>query len=64
MIIEVPHLASLRGKEREISILRSENGETWIEHLVPATDEALHAALDGNFQGQPSVWLIPLNKYK
>ena len=32
VIIEVPHFASLRGKEREIVILRSDNGENWKEH--------------------------------
>lgn len=32
MLIDIPHFASVRGKEREIIILRSENGETWREH--------------------------------
>lgn len=47
MIIEVPHFASLRGKEREITVLRSENGQTWREHTVPATEEAFNDALQG-----------------
>lgn len=51
MIIEVPHLASLRGKEREICILRSDNGQVWQEHTMEATDEAVHEALDGSFEG-------------
>ena len=41
MIIEVPHFASLRGKEREIVILRSDNGETWKEHTLEATEDAV-----------------------
>ncbi|XP_019700064.1 ankyrin-2 isoform X2 [Harpegnathos saltator] len=32
VLIDIPHFASIRGKEREIIILRSENGETWKEH--------------------------------
>ncbi|XP_011645228.1 ankyrin-2-like [Pogonomyrmex barbatus] len=32
VLIDIPHFASVRGKEREIIILRSENGETWKEH--------------------------------
>jgi ankyrin len=32
MLIDIPHFASVHGKEREIIILRSENGETWKEH--------------------------------
>ena len=55
IVIEVPHLASLRGKEREICILRSDNGETWHEHNLVATDEAVSAALEGSsFEGQTS----------
>lgn len=38
IILEVPHFASLRGKEREIVILRSDNGTTWREHAVEAAD--------------------------
>lgn len=32
--MEVPHFGSLRDKEREIIILRSDNGENWREHSV------------------------------
>ena len=48
----MPHFASLRGKEREIVILRSDNGETWREHMVEATEEAVQEALDGSFEGE------------
>ena len=52
VLIEVPHFASLRGKEREITVLRSENGQTWREHTVPATEEAVQEALQGaSFSG-------------
>ena len=52
VILEVPHFASLRGKEREIVILRSDNGETWREHSMEATEEAIHGALNGSFEGE------------
>lgn len=32
VLIDIPHSASVTGKEREIIILKSENGETWKEH--------------------------------
>ncbi|XP_017869043.1 PREDICTED: ankyrin-3 isoform X1 [Drosophila arizonae] len=34
IVLEVPHFGSLRDKEREIIILRSDNGESWREHSV------------------------------
>ncbi|XP_062581044.1 ankyrin-2-like isoform X29 [Saccostrea cucullata] len=45
IVIEIPHFASLRGKEREIKILRSNNGEKWEEHPIAATDDAVQKAL-------------------
>lgn len=36
VLIEVPHFASLRGKEREIIILRSDSGDVWREHQLDA----------------------------
>jgi len=52
VLIEVPHFASLRGSEREITILRSDNGQTWREHSTVATEEAVQDALEGSFSGQ------------
>lgn len=52
VIIEVPHFASLRGKEREIVILRSDNGETWREHTLEATEEAVQEVLNESFDGE------------
>ena len=51
VIIEVPHFASLRGKEREIIILRSDNGETWREHTLEASEEAVLEVLNASFDG-------------
>lgn len=48
-MIEVPNFGSLRGCEREIVILRSDNGETWREHTVEATDEVVKDILGANF---------------
>ena len=49
VIIEVPHFASLRGKEREIVILRSDNGENLKEHTLEATEEAVQEVLQDSF---------------
>jgi hypothetical protein len=46
VIMEVPHFASLRGKEREIVILRSDNGETWREHTIDNSDEIISEVLN------------------
>ncbi|EEC06471.1 ankyrin 2,3/unc44, putative [Ixodes scapularis] len=52
VILEVPHFASLRGKEREITILRSDNGETWKEHTLEASEEAVQEVLNESFEGE------------
>ena len=56
VILEVPHFASLRGKEREIVILRSDNGETWREHTLEATEEAVQEVLNESFDGEGGYW--------
>ncbi|CAL4058757.1 unnamed protein product, partial [Meganyctiphanes norvegica] len=61
VIIEVPHFASLRGKEREIVILRSDNGETWREHTLEATEEAVQEVLNESFDGEDLKQLEDLN---
>ncbi|CAH1737494.1 unnamed protein product [Aphis gossypii] len=50
VMIEVPNFGSLRGSEREIVVLRSENGETWREHTVEVTDEVVKDILGANFE--------------
>ena len=55
ILIEVPHFASLRDKEREIVVMRSDDGETWSEHPLVATDDAVAKAMEGVFEGGNSV---------
>ncbi|XP_067644443.1 ankyrin-2 isoform X3 [Eurosta solidaginis] len=50
VIMEVPHFASLRGKEREIIILRSDNGETWREHTIDNAEEIMHDVMQQCFE--------------
>jgi len=52
-LIEVPHQASLHNGEREVYVLRSDNGQTWHEHPALAPNADVNDALDGCFQGQP-----------
>ncbi|MBN3304428.1 ANK3 protein, partial [Amia calva] len=47
VIVEIPHFGSMRGKERELIILRSENGETWKEHQYDNKSEDLNEILNG-----------------
>ena len=52
VLLEVPHFASLRGQEREVTILRSDDSRTWKEHPIVTTDEAVTKCLSGNFEGE------------
>ncbi|XP_072873672.1 ankyrin-2 isoform X20 [Chlorocebus sabaeus] len=47
VIVEIPHFAALRGKERELVVLRSENGDSWKEHFCDYTEDELNEILNG-----------------
>ncbi|XP_056251294.1 ankyrin-3-like isoform X32 [Seriola aureovittata] len=47
VIVEIPHFGSMRGKERELIVLRSDNGDTWKEHQSDARPEDLVDLLTG-----------------
>uniref|UniRef100_A0A673CV91 Ankyrin 3a n=1 Tax=Sphaeramia orbicularis TaxID=375764 RepID=A0A673CV91_9TELE len=47
VIVEIPHFGSMRGKERELIVLRSDNGDTWKEHQSDARSEDLVELLTG-----------------
>lgn len=49
VILEIPHFASLCGRRRELVVLRSDNAETWREHSLEATDQAVQSALGQSF---------------
>lgn len=51
----------MRGKERELIVLRSENGETWKEHQYDSRHENLNEILNGMNEGKyiPTLfWLM------
>ncbi|XP_028278843.1 ankyrin-3 isoform X5 [Parambassis ranga] len=47
VIVEIPHFGSMRGKERELIVLRSDNGDTWKEHQSDFRPEDLTELLSG-----------------
>uniref|UniRef100_A0A8C1UR40 Ankyrin 3a n=1 Tax=Cyprinus carpio TaxID=7962 RepID=A0A8C1UR40_CYPCA len=47
VIVEIPHFGSMRGKERELIVLRSDNGETWKEHHYDCKVTELTSILNG-----------------
>ncbi|XP_014869853.1 ankyrin-3-like isoform X34 [Poecilia latipinna] len=47
VIVEIPHFGSMRGKERELIVLRSDNGDTWKEHQFDTRPEDLTELLAG-----------------
>ncbi|NXK44278.1 ANK3 protein, partial [Chauna torquata] len=55
VIVEIPHFGSMRGKERELIVLRSENGETWKEHQFDSKHEDLTEILNGMDEELDSV---------
>uniref|UniRef100_A0A8B9CWI1 Ankyrin 3 n=1 Tax=Anser brachyrhynchus TaxID=132585 RepID=A0A8B9CWI1_9AVES len=55
VIVEIPHFGSMRGKERELIVLRSENGETWKEHQYDSKHEDLTEILNGMDEELDSV---------
>lgn len=53
--MEIPHFGSMRGKERELIVLRSDNGDTWKEHQADARPEDLTDLLTGMDEGKEKV---------
>lgn len=55
MIVEIPHFGSMRGHERELILLRSENGESWKEHLYDCKTDDLDQLLSGMDEGKTLI---------
>lgn len=55
VIVEIPHFGSMRGKERELIVLRSDNGDTWKEHQSDGRPEDLPELLSGMDEGKGKV---------
>lgn len=51
VIVEIPHFASLARGDRELVVLRSENGSVWKEHRNRYGDEVLETILNGMDEG-------------
>ncbi|CAH8623633.1 unnamed protein product [Schistosoma intercalatum] len=49
ILVEVPHIASIKGREREIIIVRSETGNSWKEHTLEANEQAINDSLGDAF---------------
>ncbi|XP_014187223.1 ankyrin-1a isoform X2 [Haplochromis burtoni] len=47
VIVEIPHFAALSRGDRELVVLRSENGSVWKEHRNRYGDEVLETILNG-----------------
>jgi len=52
VIVEVPHFASLRDGERDVMVLRSDDGFSWYEHRALTTGGAVHNVLSDSFEGE------------
>lgn len=48
----------MRGQERELILLRSENGETWKEHVYDCRTADLNKLLNGMDEGEARVIYI------
>ncbi|XP_062320244.1 ankyrin-3 isoform X16 [Osmerus eperlanus] len=47
VIVEIPHFGSMRDRERELIVLRSDNGDTWKEHQSDYRQQDLLDMLSG-----------------
>lgn len=56
--MEIPHFGSMRGQERELILLRSENGETWKEHMYDYKADNLNTLLSGMDEGRARVYMF------
>lgn len=54
VIVEIPHFAALGRGDRELVVLRSENGNVWKEHRNRYGDEVLETILNGMDEGKTS----------
>jgi hypothetical protein len=52
VVIEVPHFAALRDGQREITVLRSDDGLSWRRHSDLTTLDAVHSTLSTSFEGE------------
>jgi len=50
--VEVPHFASLRDGERDVMVLRSDDGVRWYEHTALTTGGAVHNVFSDSFEGE------------
>lgn len=62
VIVEIPHFASLGHGDRELVVLRSENGSVWKEHRNRYGEDVLETILNGMDEGgcPPHHHLLPL----
>lgn len=58
VIVEIPHFAALGRGDRELVVLRSENGSVWKEHRNRYGDEVLETILNGMDEGTVRVSLL------
>lgn len=49
VVIEVPHFASLQDRQRDITILRSDDGEVWKEHINKFPLSEVHNIIKNSF---------------
>jgi hypothetical protein len=54
----------MRGKERELIVLRSENGETWKEHQFDSKNEDLAELLNGMDEGIDPLGSVARDRVK
>jgi ankyrin len=57
--VEIPHFAALGRGDRELVVLRSENGSVWKEHRNRYGDEVLETILNGMDEGEWDVKTAP-----
>lgn len=62
-LLELPHCAALRGREREVVALRSDDGVQWSVHQGDASERCVLDALGDTFPGTFENPPAHANKY-
>ena len=60
MLLEIPHFASNAGAERETVILRSNDGETWSQHVSDTVEDGEIYQVRSGYQREEKKGIVDI----
>ncbi|KAL5964290.1 Ankyrin-3, partial [Taenia solium] len=58
ILLEVPHFASIQGRDREVITLRCDHGDSWKAHPLESTDQSVQDALGTAFGESLQIFIV------